>query len=134
MPKPRYRYQNPGLHLWRSADHPRHPDFNKSRTKLFFFFSEDFLHSIQTGGVSSYNMPTALERSGDFSQTVTTTGLLIPIKDPTTGQPYPGNKMPASQISPIGVCHYEPVPAASPRGLGLDPTGGRRYNFRRCHS
>ena len=64
-------------------------------------------------------MPTALERAGNFSQTDTTTGKLIPIKDPTNGAPYPGNIMPASQISPAGwaMMNLFPLPNA------VDPTG-----------
>ena len=121
--KPRYRFQNPGLTFGGPLLIPG-TKFNKSRTKLFFFFSEDFLHTTQTGAVSSYNLPTALERSGDYSQTLTTTGLLIPIKDPTNGQPFPGNKMPASQISPIGsaIMNLFPLPTT------VDPTGRRQYN------
>lgn len=44
------------------------------------------------------NMPTALERSGDFSQT-TLLGVPITIYDPATGAPFPGNQIPASRIS-----------------------------------
>ena len=69
-------------------------------------------------------MPTALERSGDFSQTLTSTGVLIPIKDPSTGAPYPGNKMPTSQISPLGsaIMNLFPLPNTT------DATGRRQYN------
>jgi len=68
--KPPYRFQNPGGTLGGPVIIP-FTKFNRSRTKLFFFFSEDYLHTTQTGGVNRYNMPTELERRGDFSQTVT---------------------------------------------------------------
>ena len=123
LPKPRYRFQNPGLTFGGPLLIPG-TNFNKSRTKLFFFFSEDVLHTTQTGGVTSFNMPTALERGGDFSQTVTTTGLPIPIKDPSNGQPYPGNKMPVSQINPIGAAFMNLFPTP----FTTDPTGRRQYN------
>jgi hypothetical protein len=57
-------------------------------------------------------MPTALERAGDFSQTFDTNGKLIPIKDPTTGQPFPGNIVPATRIDPSGqaLLNYFPQP------------------------
>src|SRR5258707_8404995 len=48
---------------------------------LFFFFSEDYLTFLTPGGLNKFNMPTALERSGDFSQTTTTTGVPIRITD-----------------------------------------------------
>src|SRR5207244_8864270 len=68
--------------------------------------------------------PTELERKGDFSQTVTATGVLIPIKDPSTGQAYPGNRMPASQIGAIGqaMINLFPLP------FTIDPTGQRQFN------
>jgi hypothetical protein len=99
--RPVYRYQNPGGTIGGPVIIPG-TNFNKSRTKLFFFFSEDYLSHNSTGNVSYYTMPTALERSGNFSQTETTTGVLIPIKNPTTGAPFPGNIMAASMISPVG--------------------------------
>ena len=34
-------------------------------------------------------MPTALERQGDFSQTLDVSGKVIPITDPTTGSSFP---------------------------------------------
>ena len=48
-------------------------------------------------------VPTAAERSGDFSRTVNpTTGALIPIRDPRTGLPFPNNVIPADRIDPTG--------------------------------
>jgi len=118
-----YRYQNPSGTFGGPLLIPG-TNFNKSRTKLFFFFSEDYLHSKNTGGVSSFNMPTALERKGDFSQTVTSTGVLIPIKDPSTGKVLPGNILPASQISPYGfaMMNLFPMPNTT------DTTGRRQFN------
>jgi hypothetical protein len=69
-------------------------------------------------------MPTALERAGDFSATNTTTGVLIPITDPTTRAPFPGNRIPASRIDRTGAAMMNlfPLPNAT------DPTGQRQYN------
>lgn len=128
---PLYRYQDAGGTIGGPLIIPG-TRFNKGRTKLFFFFSEEYLHSTVTQpnlpsgapSLNQYNMPTAAERSGDFSQTLTSTGVLIPIKDPTTGAPYPGNRMPLSQLNPIGVAMMNlfPLPFTS------DPTGLRQYN------
>src|SRR2546430_11808391 len=74
--------------------------FNKSRTQLFWFFSYDYLHNTGVTGANRYTMPTALERQGDFSQTFTSTGALIVIKDPTTGMPVQGNKIPSARFDP----------------------------------
>ena len=75
-------------------------------------------------------MPSALERQGDFSQTVTTAGVLVPILDPTTKAVFPGNKVPINRISPAGQAMLNLFPLPDPLGLALDPTGQRRYNFR----
>ena len=57
-------------------------DFNKGRNKLFFFFSQDILQRTDPGGLNERRMPTALERKGDFSQTVDTSGRRLFIRDP----------------------------------------------------
>ena len=123
LQKPKYRYWNPGGTIGGPLFIPG-LGFNKSRTKLFFFFSEDYLHTYVTGGVNSYTMPSALERNGDFSQTVTSTGVLIPVKDPTTHVAFPANAIPKSQINPAGyaMMNLFPLPSAT------DPTGRRQYN------
>ncbi len=127
--KPKYRYQNPGGTIGGPLIIPG-TNFNKSRTKLFFFFSYDRVRNKGTIN-NTFTMPSALERAGDFSQTVLTTGAQIPIFDPTNNQqPYPGNKIPASQINKAGLAMLNLFPMPAPEGLGLDPTGGRRYNFR----
>ncbi len=45
-------------------------------------------------------VPTALERSGDFSQTLNALGQPVTIINPATGLPFPGNVIPSQQISP----------------------------------
>ena len=45
-------------------------------------------------------MPTAAERSGDFSQTLTPQGTPVQVVDPATGLPVPGNRIPLNRISP----------------------------------
>ena len=69
-------------------------------------------------------VPTALERAGDFSQTRNASGQLLQIYDPNTAvpnpqtpaqyvrSPFPGNVIPASRISPISekIAAYFPLP------------------------
>jgi len=124
--KPRYRYKNPGGTFGGPLYIPG-LNFNKDRTKLFFFFSID---SIRSNAVATnrYTLPTALERVGDFSQTVTSTGALVPIIDPTTGVAFPDNKIPANRISPAGQAFMNLFPLPSPLGYGIDPSGTRQFN------
>ena len=126
--RPRYRYQNFGGTIGGPLIMPG-TRFNKARQKLFFFFSYDKLFNTTVSN-NTYTMPTALERQGNFSQTVTTTGVLIPITDPTTGAPFPGNIIPSNRISPQGQAMLNLFPLPAPQGLALDPTGNRGYNFR----
>src|SRR5260370_34548331 len=128
LQKPKYRYQNPGGTIGGPLIIPG-TNFNKSRTKLFFFFSMDYLRNANTID-NTYTMPSALERQGDFSQTVTTQGVLVPIYDPSTSAPFQGNKIPLSKINPAGLAMLNLFPLPDPLGQGLDPTGQRRYNFR----
>jgi hypothetical protein len=55
--------------------------------KLFFFYSHEYVptsNPINNGNPIRYRVPTALERAGDFSQTVDNNGAPFPyIKDPT---------------------------------------------------
>ena len=106
--------------------------FNSNRDRLFFFWSQDILPRNDPGGLQNSTMPTALERAGDFSQTVGTNGNRIWIKDPllaaqglacnaNTGGPgcFPNNIIPPDRINPIGqtILNLFPMPNAT------DPTG-----------
>ncbi len=121
--RPRYKYHNMGATLGGPFIIPG-TSFNKDHNKLFWFFSYDYLNNKNVTNPNRYTMPTALERAGDYSQTVTTTGVLIPITDPQTGAPFAGNKIPAARLDPIGVAMMNlfPLPNAT------DPTGQRQYN------
>ncbi len=57
-------------------------------------------------------MPSDLERSGDFSQSVGSKGNVPVIYDPTTGAPFPLNKIDPTRISPIAAAllNYYPSP------------------------
>jgi hypothetical protein len=109
--------------------------FNKSRNKLFFFFSQDLVQRTDPGNLNQRRMPTALERQGDFSQTRDANGNLINIRDPrlsgscstTAGGPacFPGNKIPADRWDSVGsaLLNLFPLPNVT------DPTGTNQYNY-----
>ena len=117
--KTKYRYQNPGGTIGGPLIIPG-TRFNKNREKLFFFFSFDKLYNATTIN-NTYTMPTALERAGDFSKTVTTTGVLIPVTDPSTQAPFPGNVIPTSRISPQGQAMLNLFPLPQSAGAGARP-------------
>jgi hypothetical protein len=74
-------------------------------------------------------MPSALERAGDFSQSVASGGKAVTIYDPVTGAPFPGNVIPPSRIDPIAsaLLSYYPLPnlPGQTRNFQLPTT---RYN------
>jgi hypothetical protein len=100
LPKPLYRHNTWVGTLGGPLFIPRL--LNTGRDKLFFFFGHEEWRSFEPQGVQRRTMPTALERRGDFSQSVDVSGRVIQINDPLTGAPFPGNVIPANRINPLG--------------------------------
>ncbi len=64
------------------------PGFNENKRKLFFFFSQEHQRRSDPAGERITRVPTALERQGDFSQSVDASGNPWPyIRDSTLGLP-----------------------------------------------
>ena len=95
------------------------PITHQART-YFFIASEGY---IQTSPYTeTFAVPTALERTGDFSHSLNTDGSLNTIYDPTKTftdasgaidrTPFPGNQIPAAQLSTVGrnIASYFPLP------------------------
>jgi hypothetical protein len=62
--------------------------FNSDKNKLFFFWSQEWQRRTNPATLHQATVPTALERTGDFSQSVDTSGNPFPfIRDFTTGLP-----------------------------------------------
>lgn len=88
----------------------------KLKDKVFFFTSEEFQNQLQPHGLNRNIVPTALERQGNFSQSVDKNGAAITcIKDPTTRACYPGNIIPAGSSYAPGLAALSayPLPNAS---------------------
>jgi hypothetical protein len=107
---------------------------NTDKSKLFFFYNSEITRSRLPAGLTfnappsvlQYTVPTALERQGDFSQTFDTNGQLIVIRDPTTGQPFPGNVIPANRINSNGQKLLGVFPLPNTTDVALT---GRLYNY-----
>lgn len=78
------------------------PKIYDGRNRTFYSAAIEQYDDTQSGS-STFYVPTALERVGDFSKTFDRSGALVVIKDPFTKAPFPGNKIPASAINPIGL-------------------------------
>jgi hypothetical protein len=79
------------------------------RNKTFFFADYEGLR-LRDGQTRFANVPTLLERTGDFSQS-----RLIAI-DPTNGQPIPGNRLPPFFQHPVGQAVAALYPAPNRTG------------------
>jgi hypothetical protein len=109
QPRPRYRYNTYTYTIGGPVSIPHH--FNSDRNKVFFFWSQEFWPLV-TGNNYSVTVPTALERAGDFSQSLNQSGQLYVVKDPATGAPFAGNRIPTSRLDPNGVAllNFFPLP------------------------
>ena len=56
-------------------------------------------------------------KSGDFSNFVDSSGNLIPIYDPSTGQPFPGNKFPEQRFSALSQSLLASIPDPDTAGI-----------------
>lgn len=113
QPRSRYRYNTITGTLGGPVYIPGH--FNQQRNKLFFFFSYDNEPSTVPQGLNKYQFPTALERTGDFSQSyIPGTNQLFTVLNPLTGQPLPGNTLVGSglPINPLtqAIMNWFPMP------------------------
>src|SRR6266849_905411 len=124
VPRPEYRYNTLGFSLGGPVYIPG--KFNTDKTKLFFFYNFEQLVDRVPGALTKYMMPTALERKGDFSQTVDTNGRQIPVNDPLTHAPFPGNIIPASRQDPNGLALLKILPL--PNFINPAITGNA-YNY-----
>jgi hypothetical protein len=100
LEKPRYRHNTLGATLGGPVMIPG--VFNKDRQKLFFFVNVETNPSLEPRSIARQTMPTALERMGDFSQSLRQNGKPYIITDPATGQPFANNIIPADRINTSG--------------------------------
>ncbi len=85
------------------------------RNKLFYFGTYQGTRvASQAAGRVAF-VPTEAERRGDFSS------ITRQLVDPVTRQPFPGNQIPASRISPVANFFLKSIP--------LPNRGGRELNF-----
>src|SRR5262249_26450093 len=76
-----------------------------------FMFNYQLTRS-RNGNTLTGTVPTLLERSGDFSQSVGQNLRPVTIYDPTTGAPFPGNVIPDYRLNSaaLSLLNYYPLP------------------------
>jgi hypothetical protein len=94
------------------------PGLYDGHNKTFFMFAYEGIRQESTGSAIA-SVPTALMRQGNFSEITT------PIRNPRTGQVYPGNVIPRADLDPVALRLLEYYPAPTGPGTGsnfLGPT------------
>lgn len=86
LPRNFFRFNNFGYTVGGPLYVPK--VFNTHKDKLFFFWSQEYQRQLRPQNERRIRVPTALERQGDFSQTLDNSGNPFPfIRDSTTGLP-----------------------------------------------
>jgi Carboxypeptidase regulatory-like domain/TonB-dependent Receptor Plug Domain len=119
LPRTLYRYNDPGYTIGGPVYIPRVE--TRTKNKLFFFWSQEWQKQLAPQSLKNIEVPTALERQGNFSQSVDNNNKPLLLRDPTTQTPLAGNIIPQSQI-------YAPGQALA-NLLPLPNTSGTGYNY-----
>ncbi len=117
IPIPSFKRSQFGASIGGPVDIPK---LYRGKDRTFFFFSYEGLRQGAAAQLTA-TVPTALQRTGDFSQTLDLAGQPVVIYDPETTtasgsgyvrQPFPGNKIPANRIDPVAakIMNYYPLP------------------------
>jgi len=132
QPKPELKYNNFGGNFSGPV----------IKNRAFFFWSEEWRRE-RRGQVLSAHVPTAAEKIGDFSGTLTgglphRPGLTCTTPGPNPADPgcFPGNKIPTAQLSPAGLAFVKLFPNPTGPGVGdfnsstLQPIDTRQDSIR----
>src|ERR1700676_2089677 len=103
------------------------------KDKTFFFFDYEGVR-IRKSQTQLFNVPTALERTGNF------TGSGITVKNPSTGTPFANDTIPT--VDPVAAAFLAAIPLPTPgltgsnnlRATGLSTIGVNQYNARIDHT
>jgi hypothetical protein len=108
----------------------RIPRVYDGRNKTFGHYSQEwYKQNIENTGSST--VPTALEKTGDFSDFVGIDPvtphkqIVVPVYDPLTGAPFPGNIIPTARFSALSQSLLQYIPDPDRTGSG---TGGLESN------
>ncbi|HEX3879275.1 MAG TPA: TonB-dependent receptor [Bryobacteraceae bacterium] len=134
----------------------RIPKLYNGRDKTFFFFNYEGTRHVSGSNATLAGVPTALERQGDFSQSLIGNGTPVVVYDPASGvttstgdvtrSPFPGNIVPANRWDSLSKLYlsYYPLPNTAPLpgssdannyvGASLNPQSDDRWTGRLDHN
>ena len=93
------------------------PHVYDGRNRTFGFYTQEW-YKQNNLDTDAGTVPSAAEKSGDFSGLKDANGNLIVIYDPTTGQPFPGNIIPQARFSPLSASLLQYIPDPDRPGSG----------------
>lgn len=99
------------------------PKLYDGRNRTFFRFTWSQYRFRGASQTQLYTVPTEPFRRGDFSDLKDATGNIIPIFDPLTRTPFPGNRIPESRFSAVSKRLLPLIPAPKFPGLINNTTG-----------
>lgn len=122
LKKPLYRHLYPGGNFSGPLPLPRFGEGGKFwlKDKAYFFFAYEKPHQITPQDPRFVTVPTALERAGDFSQSINSSNAKVFVRDPTL----PGNCTAADTSG----CFRDPSRATASNPLGLNIIPASRFN------
>ena len=100
----------------------------RAKSKLFFSYNTEITRSVLPQANTLATVPTALERTGDFSKSLQSNGALEVVRDPQSGAAFSGNVVPASRLNVQGqkLLSVFPLPnVVPPAAIAL---AGGQYN------
>jgi hypothetical protein len=141
VPKAALYWNQPGATI---SGPVRIPGLYDGRDKTFFMYSYERISS-EIPYPQVFTVPSAAERAGDFSKTVTATGAPVIIYDPLTTRlvagryirdPFQGNVIPANRMDPVALnlLKYVPLPNAAGQTNNLLVPGNNRADVYNNHA
>jgi hypothetical protein len=94
------------------------PKLYNGRNRTFAHYSADWFKQNQAQNAIG-TVPTQAMKNGDFSGFVDSTGTQIPIYDPQTGQPFPGNVIPQARFSALATSLLPSIPNPDRAGINF---------------
>jgi len=110
LPRGLYRHNIWGLNFGGPVQLPKIFS-NPRRNKLFFFYSLERPHTITPQNARFVTVPTALERQGDFSQSIVG---LVTTAGPTYGQPIKAYVADPLRVDATNLCQATPTTNPNP--------------------
>ena len=92
------------------------PKIYNGKNRTFFYLTQDWFKQNQSQNQIG-TVPTAAMKNGDFSHFVDASGNLIPVYDPMTGAPFPGNMVPQSRFSALAKTILPLIPDPNTPGI-----------------